>query len=108
MPDRETIIKDAEQAIEMLGTIEEPTWECDFIWVSFENALELLKRPTVSGWVSVKDRLPEKKCECLVAINSVGRVWRALDFWEGDGWAITCEEEITHWMPLPEPPEVSE
>ncbi len=43
MADREKIIEDAEQAIEMLGTIEEPTWECDFIRVSFENALELLK-----------------------------------------------------------------
>lgn len=64
--------------------------------------------PKAEGWVSVKDRMPEKKCECLVAINSVGRVLRALDFWEGDGWAITCEEEITHWMPLPKPPEEEE
>lgn len=58
--------------------------------------------PTVGGWVSVKDRLPDKPCGCLV-FNIYG--WRALDFWEGDGWAISDENEITHWMPLPPGPE---
>ena len=58
--------------------------------------------PTVGGWVSVKDRLPDKPCGCL-AFNIYG--WRALDFWEGDGWAISDENEITHWMPLPPGPE---
>lgn len=57
--------------------------------------------PTVSGWVSVKDRLPDKPCACLL-FNIYG--WRTFDFWEDDGWEISDENEITHWMPLPEPP----
>ena len=73
--------------------------------IGFEDGKRVMnwieQAPTVGGWVSVKDKLPEKKCECLIAINSG---WRALDFWEGDGWAVSDENEITHWMLLPEPP----
>lgn len=57
--------------------------------------------PTVSGWVSVKDGLPDKPCICLV-FNKYG--WGALDRWEGDSWILAEESEITHWMLLPEPP----
>lgn len=45
MPDRDEVIKDAEHAIAMLGDLEEPTPECDFIRVSFENTLALLREP---------------------------------------------------------------
>ena len=57
--------------------------------------------PTVSGWVSVKDRLPDKPCSCLVFLIYG---WRALERWEGDSWVLAKESEVTHWMPLPEPP----
>lgn len=68
------------------------------------NALwAIAHAPTVSGWVSVKDGMPDKPCGCLV-FNIYG--WRALDFWEGDGWAVSDENEITHWMTLPLGPEV--
>lgn len=43
MPDKDEVIKDAEHAIAMLGNLEEPTPECDFIRVSFEDTLALLK-----------------------------------------------------------------
>lgn len=44
MAERDEVIKDAEHAIAMLGDLEEPTPECDFIKVSFENTLALLRR----------------------------------------------------------------
>ena len=62
---------------------------------------------TVQEWISVKDRLPESgKDAVLIALR-----WGAVDI----GW---CEEgrwgsefvneyddgEVTHWMPLPQPP----
>ena len=62
---------------------------------------------TVQEWISVKGRLPESgKDAVLIALR-----WGAVDI----GW---CEEgrcgsefvneyddgEVTHWMPLPQPP----
>lgn len=43
MTDRDEVIKDGEHAIAMLGEVEEPTPWCDFIRVSFETALALLR-----------------------------------------------------------------
>ena len=73
-----------------------------------------------SGWISVEERLPEPNEECLVSArvgdrvvidlgeivqcwdgrtNKYGFTWMITNDWdEGEG----CE--ITHWMPLPEPP----
>ena len=59
--------------------------------------------PTIGGWISVKDRLPDEGEYVLV--------------WESQGFAY-CDKLIcgiwniganngaiiTHWMPLPEPP----
>ncbi|WP_462250475.1 DUF551 domain-containing protein [Ekhidna sp.] len=52
-------------------------------------------------WISVKDRMPSEP----------GRYWvfrakcRKMHYrvWNGSGWAYD-HKEITHWMPLPEPP----
>ena len=68
-----------------------------------------------NGWISVKDRLPERKwIDCLVAtriqtdgtrgvniawLNDDNGVWSSNDKWICDG-----REIVTHWMPLPEPP----
>ena len=52
-------------------------------------------------WISVKDRLPENGVEVLVVSDGeTGASWHeAGEF----GWAIGGT--VTHWMPLPEPPE---
>ena len=72
--------------------------------------------PAVQQWISVKDRLPELiPCNAGTAYSEAVIVWTdnrkamiavwdgidflcAADYWEAWG------EEITHWMPLPEPP----
>lgn len=57
------------------------------------------------NWISVKDRLPEKKCSVLVAtLNGIGI---GVDT-KQEGWIVgdegfTCDN-VTHWMPLPDPP----
>lgn len=72
--------------------------------------------PTVNGWISVKDKLPERKwIDYLVAtriqndgtrgfnvawLNDDNGVWKSNDEWICDG-----REIVTHWMPLQEPPE---
>ena len=65
---------------------------------------------TVQEWLSVKDRLPEHRGYYLVAYrdkyNESTSI--ALDFYvncgAGEWWSTEFTHNITHWMPLPEPP----
>ena len=63
--------------------------------------------PIVPRWISVEERLPKVKGSYLVC----GKHWIArsepittIHYWWGDSWAQSTVFEITHWMPLPEPP----
>ena len=67
--------------------------------------------PTVGGWISVKDRLPEKETLVIALVQyEVG--WYRIFAWRDDkGWVSSAEEfqesdgdYVTHWMPLPERP----
>ena len=64
-------------------------------------------------WISVKDRLPETD-EAVITSSSntklalafymgVGRVLKE-GWWELVDGTVEELEEVTHWMPLPEPP----
>lgn len=64
-------------------------------------------------WISVKDQLPEINTDVLICrgqrkgdIISV-YTYIGHDEWEDEYgyWSRTDDEGITHWMPLPEPPE---
>jgi len=61
----------------------------------------------MSEWISVKDKLPKPSTEVLIFIYDI----LALGYMESDGewWNDADEKEhsesVTHWMPLPEPPE---
>lgn len=80
----------------------------------------------MSEWISVKDRLPEelpentgrKTISCLVALKSCypkgkatiqkrQRQW--IPYYDGSfvgwEWSRIGAQRVTHWMPLPEPPE---
>lgn len=58
-------------------------------------------------WISVKDRLPEEGQEviCFCAGNLTN-----VYTWTGEGWEDSYgyyedDDIISHWMPMPEPPE---
>lgn len=58
-------------------------------------------------WISVEDRLPEESEDVLVFCRNDNITWntiahRVRTLWWRSGVPI---ESITHWMPLPEPPE---
>ena len=62
---------------------------------------------TVQEWISVKDRLPESGKEGVL----IGLRWGEVDIgWcEDDRWRSEFvneyeDGEVTHWMPLPQPP----
>ena len=79
----------------------------------------------MSEWISVKDRLPEEG-QGLVLVYAPNNKYVAfqLDEWSmqreapvsfssatievGEGWDNFEFEEITHWMPLPNPPKEQE
>lgn len=67
----------------------------------------------VPKWISVEDRLPEKIATgCLVYADGWTQVadWTH-DKYGNDWWFYVDGEydpEITHWMPLPEPPKEDE
>ena len=68
----------------------------------------IVNAPTVGCWISVKDRLPEKDGDYLV--YSTFELVDRLRFFDGVWWDYGAECQpgvVTHWMPLPEPPEVS-
>jgi phosphoribulokinase len=61
-------------------------------------------------WISVKDRLPEPMQTVLVfeAHKQRGRIREtriSVDFRDSVGW-YQLGVTVTHWMPLPDPPEV--
>ena len=65
---------------------------------------------TVQEWISVTERLPEDRGYYLVAYqdkyNESTSI--ALDFYvncgAGEWWSNEFTHNITHWMPLPQPP----
>lgn len=74
----------------------------------------------MSEWISVKERLPddEKDGETVLAVVSgkphenitLCHVLMTAGYFPEEGWVVNEYPEwenptITHWMPLPEPPE---
>lgn len=57
-------------------------------------------------WIPVTERLPEEYVCVLVLSGRFVSVWSLLDeLWEDDYGFFHDMCEVTHWMPLPDPPE---
>ena len=68
------------------------------------------KAPTVGGWTSVKDKMPELKGDYLVT-DGYHVPWkcRLLKLADVKGWVNGASNPvINYWMPLPEPPKEGE
>ena len=67
---------------------------------------------TVQEWISVNDRLPEAGgyVVCIAKRNPFSRFMPMVARIEKHGWANPITEqyisEVTHWMPMTEPPEM--
>lgn len=64
---------------------------------------------TVQEWVSVKDRLPEEKVDCIVhykhAYCDNDDYWAiGICFYDGEKFQIDLSYKVTHWQYLPQPP----
>lgn len=95
-----------------------------FEWNVEDRELSLYSYPPAhidrSKWISVKERLPddEKDGETVLAVVSgkphenitLCYALMTAGYFPGEGWVVNEYPEwenptITHWMPLPEPPE---
>lgn len=65
---------------------------------------------TVQEWVSVTERLPEETGRYLTANKRLDDKIDVFDLWfDGGFWYVDEEDdvfdfEVTHWMPMPNPP----
>ena len=71
-------------------------------------------------WISVKDRLPDYMGEVLVIVSgkpheniTLDGAYEIAEYDPVEGWILEmwpewCSGVVTHWMPLPEPPEEDE
>ena len=60
-------------------------------------------------WISVNDRLPEEKVDCIVHYkhaycNNDGYWAIGFCFYDGEKFRIDLAYKVTHWMPMPDPP----
>ena len=64
---------------------------------------------TVHEWISVKERLPQEKVNCIVhykhAYCDNDDYWAiGMCFYDGEKFQFDPAYKVTHWMPLPVPP----
>ena len=108
-------VKDAADAIEELQKDLERSKDFEAFWQ--HEAEEALKKFQVAisnkpRWIPVTERLPELHKIVLVAdkANDIG-MGTLEPLWDGTVWVVPFEDvdnefrPITHWMPLPQPPE---
>jgi hypothetical protein len=62
-------------------------------------------------WIKCSDRLPDKEGHYLIhLVNGFTKEYDVAYFFNNsynNNWGGWSDENITHWMPLPEPPEES-
>ena len=101
-----------EKIVELLQDANNPVWR----W--FPNNMAMLQLAdyliengvTVQEWISVEDRLPEEKVNCIVhyrhAYCDNDGYWAiGFCFYDGEKFQFDSAYKVTHWMPLPQPPE---
>ena len=64
---------------------------------------------TVQEWISVNDRLPEEKVNCIVhykhAYCDDDDYWAiGICFYDGEKFQMDWSYKVTHWQYLPQPP----
>lgn len=100
-----------ERAMEILN---QDHWECyeglDEVNEACRMGMEALKR---ARWTPVSEKMPEQRGCYLVAVKHWydGKPVTKEASWNGADWLssekkVEITTRVTHWMPLPEPPEM--
>lgn len=64
---------------------------------------------TVQEWISVDERFPEEKANCIVYYKHAfcddeNHVGICVCFYDGNEFQMDFAHKVTHWMPMPQPP----
>ena len=82
---------------------------CDIARNMFVVDFMMSNGVTVQEWISVEDRLPEEKVDCIVHYkhaycNNDGYWAIGFCFYDGEKFQFDQAYKVTHWMPTPQPP----
>ena len=95
--------------IEELADVKEQLAGMEIMLTCAQSAAETWERKCrrQCSWISVEEKLPEESEDVLVFCRNDNTTWntiahRVRTLWWRSGVPI---ESVTHWMPLPEPPE---
>ena len=86
----------------------------DSRYTILREALDMAISALRQQWISVKDRLPDQTypAQKVLFITKTGGLfigcyYKATAYDQFNGWYSMCVriDNVTHWMPLPEPPE---
>ena len=101
----------APMVMEAADAIEELSREYESIAASLNESVELVRKLQSPRWISVMERMPEEDGMYLVhgKWSASGRkVTDTCEFYVHDGYfRAVWDFDVTHWMPLPEPPKES-
>ncbi|CAM9229309.1 DUF551 domain-containing protein [Acinetobacter pseudolwoffii] len=84
--------------------LHEPT---QVAWDSWLIGLNRTKAQAVPEWISVEDKLPEIGVYVMVFLEKQGHNPTAYNFCQYTKFGFHLSN-VTHWAPLPEPPETQE
>ena len=80
--------------------------ECQIVDIAEKLYKQGYRKETQGEWISVEDSLPEKYETVLVFINTENYSFISTDFiWPSGKW-YDQNTDVTHWMPLPQPPKM--
>ncbi len=106
-------MSDIEKAIDWLSCDRDNYDTRDHAYYYLNLAVETLKNQINSGWVSVKERLPESDCSCLVITRNreifisdfygYGEEYQGFKQFPEGVWEINAyAETVIAWQELPE------
>jgi hypothetical protein len=92
-----------------ISELEQADDESDRLIGDYKYRVERLLHLEQPRWIPVSERLPEDKNSWLIFFEKENGAYPGSYFngdWYGSDGEIIPSSNVTHWMPLPEPPEV--
>ena len=121
MQELEKILEEIDETIERYGTNPYIDVKVTDLCYGLNIAKDIIRRHMNDGWIPVEERLPERNGEYIVTACDEGEpydeiIWndtvvvcaeyyKGCWTWEENRTEYSLDGIVTHWMPLPEPPE---